>query len=97
MAKKSVALCVWLAIIGCTLHGVLPAFAAPVFKSGAISRFSGVHETASACTTSTTFVNMPSMTLTFAQGGTSADEVVVMFQGGDGSWRVRTSWKSGCR
>ena len=89
MAKKSVALCVGLAVIGGALHGILPALAAPVFKSGAISRFSGVHEVATACTTSTNFVNMPSMTLSFTQGGTSADEVVALFQGG--GWFVESS------
>ena len=89
MAKKSVVLCVWLAIMGGTCRWTPPALAAPVFKTGAISKFSGVHETASVCTTSSTFVTMPSMTLTFTQGGTSADEVVVMFQGG--GWFVESS------
>ena len=33
-----------------------------------------------ACTPSTTFVNMPSMSRTFTLGGSTSDQVVVMFQ-----------------
>jgi hypothetical protein len=56
------------------------AGAAPVNRSGAVTKFDGVHEIVEACTTSTTFVNMPQMSRSFAQGGTAADEVLVSFQ-----------------
>ena len=68
-----------LALAGCALGSLLGAFeaeAAPVNRAGAITKFDGVHEIVEACTTSTTFVNIPGMTRAFSQGGTAADEVM---------------------
>jgi hypothetical protein len=49
-------------------------------RAGAISKFDGVDEIVEACTTSTTFVNMPGMSKTFTQGGSGSDEVVALFE-----------------
>jgi hypothetical protein len=61
--------------------GVMGAQAAPTTRSGAITKFDGVDEIVEACTTATSFVNVPGMSRTFAQGGTASDEVVVTFEG----------------
>ena len=49
-------------------------------RAGAITKFDGVDEIVQVCTNSTTFVNMPSMSRTFTQGGTGSDEVIAQFQ-----------------
>jgi|GEM_PF-2845248 len=63
--------------IGC----VAPVTGFAASRTAPVSKFSGVDDVVFECTNSTTFVNMPQMTRTFALGGTTADEVVVMFQG----------------
>jgi hypothetical protein len=54
---------------------------AAVSRSAPISRFDGIDEIVEACTTSSSFVNMPQMTRTFSVGGSVNDEVVAMFTG----------------
>jgi hypothetical protein len=66
-------------LIGCFM-ATEDAQAAPVNQTAPISRFTSVDEIVEACTTSTTFVNMPSMSRTFTLGGSTADQVVVTFQ-----------------
>ncbi|MFO1119320.1 MAG: hypothetical protein U1E38_04085 [Rhodospirillales bacterium] len=52
-----------------------PALGAP------ISKFSGVDDVVFACTTSTTFVNIPGLSRSFTLGAGAAEEVVAMLQG----------------
>jgi hypothetical protein len=61
---------------------LLPAIAgaAPVNRSGAITKFDAVSEIVEACRTSSSYVNMPSMTRTFTQGGTGQASVLVTFE-----------------
>jgi hypothetical protein len=44
-----------------------------------VTRFSATHESASTCTNSTTYVNIPQTTTQFTMGGSTNDEVLVMF------------------
>jgi hypothetical protein len=50
-------------------------------RQAPISLFNGVDEVVFACTTSTTFVNIPGMSRTFNQGAGAAEEVISMLQG----------------
>jgi hypothetical protein len=58
-----------------------PAAAQLRSKTAAISKFDGVDNNDKPCTSSTTFVNIPSMSRTWTQGGAANDEVAVLFQG----------------
>jgi hypothetical protein len=58
-----------------------PAAAQVRTKSGAITKFDGADNHNSACTSSSNFKNLPSMSVTFTQGGPGADEVAVLFEG----------------
>lgn len=82
--RKPISSITALALAGCVignLLGAIGAQAAPVSRAGAVTKFDGVEEIVEACTTSSNFVNMPSMSRTFSQGGTAADEVMVSFEG----------------
>ena len=57
------------------------AVQAAVQRSAPISRFAGVDEIVEACTTGTTFAQMPQMVRRFTVGGSVSEEVVVMFEG----------------
>lgn len=50
-------------------------------RSGAITKFSGVDEIVFACTSTTSFANMPAMSRTFTVGAGSNASVVVTFSG----------------
>jgi hypothetical protein len=50
-------------------------------RSGTINKFSGVDEIVFACTSTSSFVNMPAMSRTFTVGGTNSSSVVVTFSG----------------
>jgi hypothetical protein len=54
---------------------------AAVTRSAPINRFDGIDEIVEACTTGTTFANMPQMARSFSVGGSVSNEVVAMFQG----------------
>jgi hypothetical protein len=47
---------------------------------GGVSKFTGVKQVVNNCSVTTAFQTMNGMTQTFTTGGTSGDEVVVMFQ-----------------
>jgi hypothetical protein len=57
------------------------AVEAAVQRSAPINRFVGVDEIVEACTTGTTFAQMPQMVRRFTVGGSVSEEVVVMFEG----------------
>jgi hypothetical protein len=57
------------------------AVEAAVRRSAPISRFDGIDEIVEACTTGTTFAQMPQMVRRFSVGGSANEEVVAMFQG----------------
>ena len=69
--------------VGLIVIGTLTSAAgqAATSRTAPIGKFSGVDEVIEVCTTSTAFVPIPGATRTFTLGGTTADEVVVMFQG----------------
>ena len=73
-----------LALAGCLMGGLAAAGggvqAAPVSQTAPIGKFTGVDEIVEACTTSKSFVTIPSMTRTFTLGGSGADQVVATFQ-----------------
>jgi len=50
-------------------------------RSAPISKFSGIDDVVFACTTSTTFVNIPGLSRSFTLGAGAAEEVVAMLQG----------------
>jgi hypothetical protein len=72
-----------LALLACAILAVSagPASAQLRTKSGAITKFDGADNNNSACTGSSNFKNLPSMAVTFTQGGAGADEVAVLFEG----------------
>ena len=57
-------------------------------KSAPVGKFSGVDEVIFACTTSTTFVNVPALSRTFTLGAGASEEVVAMLQGAFSMTRV---------
>ena len=70
-------------LAGCLASGLVAleqAQAAPVNRSGVITKFDGVDEIVEACTTVTSFVTVPQMSRTFNISG-SASSVVVTFSG----------------
>ncbi len=73
-------------LAGCLAAGLAAGFgegaeAAPVNRTGLITKFTGVDEIVEACTTSSAFVNMPSMSRSFSVSGTTNQAVAVTFQG----------------
>lgn len=56
------------------------AQAAPVNRSGAVTKFDGVDEIVQACTNTTSFANVPQMSRTFTISG-GASSVVITFSG----------------
>ena len=56
------------------------AVGAATSRSAPITRFDGVDEIVEACTTTSTYKNVPQMTKTFTQNGGAAS-VAIMFQG----------------
>jgi hypothetical protein len=84
MMRRQVGFPVGLALAGCLLGSLAAAVdqvqAAPVSQMGPITKFTSVDEIVEACTNSTTFVNMPSMSRTFTLASSSSDQVVVTFQ-----------------
>lgn len=67
----------------CVATALLPAAAleaAPVSRSGAITKFDGVDEIVQACTSTTSFANVPQMSRTFTISG-AASSVVITFSG----------------
>ncbi|HSE83700.1 MAG TPA: hypothetical protein VLB01_04045 [Thermodesulfobacteriota bacterium] len=76
--KKGAALYAVLITIVFLTHGVSQA---ANNRSAPVSKFDGVDEIVEECTNTTTFANIPQMTRTFSLGGSTNDEVVVMFQG----------------
>ena len=54
---------------------------AAVKRTGPISSFTGVDEIVEACTTTTSYATIPSMTRTFTLGGTANASVAVLFKG----------------
>jgi hypothetical protein len=77
--KKSVALAVGIVLVSFYIGAV--SHAAPINRTGPVSKFTGVDEIVEACTTSASYTNMPSMTRTFTLSGPTAASVAVMFQG----------------
>ena len=71
---------VGLALAGVLLGPVGDAQAAPVNRTAAISKYSGVDEIVEACTNATSFANMPSMSRVLTRAGSGTDEVLVTFQ-----------------
>ena len=82
--QKKIAFSVGLVLAGCLVAGLasIPsaAQAAQVSQTAPIAKFSGVDEIVEACTTGSTFTNMPSMSRAFTLGGSSSDQVVATFQ-----------------
>lgn len=68
------------ACLACGLLSAAAAQAAPVSRSGTIAKFDGVDEIVQACTTTTSFANVPQMSRTFTVSG-AASAVVVTFSG----------------
>ena len=50
-------------------------------QTAPVGKFSGIDEIVEQCTNTTSFATIPQMTRTFTFGGTTSDEVIVMFQG----------------
>jgi hypothetical protein len=75
--KKKIAVIAGVALFGTittvTIAGALSSHTAPITK------FTGVDESASRCTNSKTFVNIPQVYRSFTLGGTTDDEAVAMF------------------
>jgi hypothetical protein len=76
-----------LALVGCLTGSLMAASteeaaSQPNFQDSPIRNFSGVEEIVEACTNSDStagFVDMPGMTRDFTLGGSTSEEVVVMF------------------
>lgn len=49
-------------------------------QTAPVGKFSGIDEIVEQCTNTTSFATIPQMTRTFTLGGTTNDEVVVMFK-----------------
>jgi hypothetical protein len=61
--------------------GARPASQPGVQVNGAIGHFSSQNATDTQCTTSTSFVDIPGMSVTFTIGGTARQTVLALFQG----------------
>lgn len=72
-------LCATIAFIGFSL--AVSDGQAATNRQAPVSLFNGVDEVVFACTTSTTFVNIPGMSRSFNQGAGAAEEVISMLQG----------------
>lgn len=84
--KLYIAIIVGIIVVSITSAGITLALGSVRAGSGALSRFDTTEtnheqsENDSACTSSTTYVDMPDMTKTFTQGGLFASQALVMFQ-----------------
>ena len=61
--------------------GAAPASQPGVQVNGSIGHFSSQNATDTQCTTSTSYVDMPGMSVTFTIGGTARQTVLALFQG----------------